>query len=317
MRASHCTQARRQLLAEMCNPQVRVWLIFLASYGKASVQRFLSYTQNDNLGIASKAPRIVRSRIEFLNGIASKGKDPLQHPSFTELLAFVKERAATFTDLDAVRTLVRNAAATASHYFQGEEGAASTPRQQRALRWLKHPALLLHGLMDEKGHAVQTAKELVRMAVQGSKGLATAMLPYMPDCLTAPELLAAIAGATDGPCVAFQRDGLQIIRKLATMPAKTKLADLPEAQALHALLLRVGSAVPVGNFVSETTVKTLSHDLGGPQRRNQDYATMLVACRHRPQRWPINEADLGRAAAEQRRRDSLRRLTSRSLGPQL
>ena len=275
------------------------------------------YTQNDNLGIAFKAPRVIRERINFLDDIASEKKDPLLHPILAELLTFVKERAASFPDLNSVRSLVRNAASTASSYFQGEEGAASTPRQQRALRWLKHPPLLVFGLMDEKGHAVPTAKELVRMAAQGTKGLAREMLPYMPDGLTAPELLKAIAGAKDGPCVAFQSDGLAMIRKLATMSAKTKLADLTEAQPLHALLTRVGSSVPVGNFVSETVVKVLSSDLGGPQRRSQSYATMLVAARVRSQRWPISEADLGRAAAEQRRRDSERRLTSRSIGPQL
>ena len=234
-----CTQARRQLLAEMCDPQVRVWLIYLAAYGKASVQPFLSYTQNDNLGVAFKAPRVIRDRISFLDDIASEEKDPLLHAALTELNTFVKERAASFPDVNSVRSLVRNAAAAASRYFQGEDGAASTPRKQRALRWLKHPPLLLLGLMDEKGHAVQTAKELVRMAAQGTKGLVREMLPYMPDGLTAPELLKAIAGANDGPCVAFQSDSLAMIRKLATMSAKTKLADLSEAQPLHALLKRV------------------------------------------------------------------------------
>ena len=312
-----CTQARRQLLAEMCDPQVRVWLIYLAAYGKASVQPFLSYTQNDNLGVAFKAPRVIRDRISFLDDIASEEKDPLLHAALTELNTFVKERAASFPDVNSVRSLVRNAAAAASRYFQGEDGAASTPRKQRALRWLKHPPLLLLGLMDEKGHAVQTAKELVRMAAQGTKGLVREMLPYMPDGLTAPELLKAIAGANDGPCVAFQSDSLAMIRKLATMSAKTKLADLSEAQPLHALLKRVGSTVPVGNFISETVVKHLSHDLSGAQRRTSSYATMLVAARARPQRWPISEADLQRAAAEQRRRDSERRLTNRSIGPQL
>ena len=55
--------AHQQLLAEMCNPSVRVWIIFLECYGKASVQPFLSYTMNDNLGVACKAARVIRSRI--------------------------------------------------------------------------------------------------------------------------------------------------------------------------------------------------------------------------------------------------------------
>ena len=56
-------------------------------------------------------------------------------------------------------------------------GADSEPRQQRALRWLRHPALLVLGLLDEKGHAVRTANDLLEMATQGTKGIAQATLP--------------------------------------------------------------------------------------------------------------------------------------------
>ena len=45
--------ARRELLEEMCDPAVRIWLIFLTIYGRmsemnCSMKRFLNYTQNDN-----------------------------------------------------------------------------------------------------------------------------------------------------------------------------------------------------------------------------------------------------------------------------
>ena len=53
--------ARQQLLVEMTDPTVRVWLIFLQLYGK-DVDRILSYTMNDGLGNACKLPRIVRTR---------------------------------------------------------------------------------------------------------------------------------------------------------------------------------------------------------------------------------------------------------------
>ena len=60
---------------------------------------------------------------------------------------------------------------------------------------------------------------------------------------------------------------------------------------LHAHLLRVSWFVPVGNMCSETVVKTLSHGLIGPHRRAQQYASMLVAARHRPQLWPMSDTD--------------------------
>ena len=55
---------------------------------------------------------------------------------------------------------------------------------------------------------------------------------------------------------------------------------------------------PVGNFISETVVKTLEHGLHGSQRRTQEYARMLVAARHRPQRWPMNDADYALASKQ-------------------
>ncbi len=46
------------------------------------------------------------------------------------------------------------------------------------------------------------------MATQGDTGIAQAMLPFMPEGLTAPVLRGTIKHATDGPCVAFQPETL-------------------------------------------------------------------------------------------------------------
>ena len=59
--------ARRQLLQEMCDPAIRIWLIFLAIYGRMSdldfsMKRFLNFTQNDGAGVAFKAPAVQVSR---------------------------------------------------------------------------------------------------------------------------------------------------------------------------------------------------------------------------------------------------------------
>ena len=119
-------------------------------------------------------------------------------------------------DHDKVRRIIRKAAETAVAYFCGKRGAASSPREQRALRWLNHPALLVLGLLDDKGHAVRTARELLDMATQGTKGIVAAMLPFMPEGLTHAELEDAVCSATHGPAVAFQPESLEVIKLLAT-----------------------------------------------------------------------------------------------------
>ena len=312
--------ARRQLLLEMADPTLRIWLIFLAICGESSVLRFLNYTQNDGLGIAFKAPRVVRSRISYLDGLASAASDPLVHEDFTSLRGFVTERSSVYTSLESVRGIMRKAAGSASYYFQGEKGADSKPREMRALRWLRHPALLVLGLMDEKGDAVRTARELMDMAKQGLAGICQAMLPFMPDGASVAELQDAVRNATDGVGVIFQPDSMAVISQLAKQPAATKLADLPghAAKELHALLWRVGSHVMVGNGQSETGVKTLEHDLHPTQRRTQSYATMLTAARHRgPVRWLMTQEDYAWAARELRQKAEATRTTKRSLGLQL
>ena len=311
--------ARRQLLVEMADPTLRIWLIFLALYGERSVLRLLNYSQNDGLGVAFKAPRIVRTRIAEFDGISSASNDPLKHEWFKPLCTFVEERSAVYLNLENVRNIVRKAARTASYYFQGEKGAESKPREQRALRWLRHPALLALGLRDEKGHAKETAQALTAMAVQGMAGICRAILPYMPDGATVDELQQAISNATDGVGVIFQPESMEVIAELATRQHEhVRLADLPSAKDLHVLLWRIGSHVMTGNFIAETVVKTLEHGLHATQRRYQAYASMLCAARHRgPVRWPMTDADYTWAAAELRKARETARATKRSLGLEL
>ena len=310
--------ARRQLLTEMADPTLRIWLIFLALYGERSVLRLLNYTQNDGLGVAFKAPRVIRTRISELNGIASASNDPLEHEWFKPLCEYVEERSAIYPNLNSVRGIVRSAARMASYYFQGEKGAESKPREQRALRWLRHPVLLALGLRDEKGHARETARALIAMAVQGTAGICKAMLPYMPDGATVDELQQAISNATDGVGVIFQPESMGVIAELAGQHDSLQLADLSQAKPLLALLWRVGSHVMIGNFIAETVVKTLEHGTHATQRRYQAYATMLCAARHRsPTRWPMTDTDYTWAAAELRKAKEAARSTKRSLGIEL
>ena len=320
--------ARRQLLEEMCDPAIRVWLIFLAIYGRmsdldCSMKRFLNFTQNDKAGTAFKAARVVRSRCDYLDHLADDDRDPLQHPDFAELRKYVESRPITYTNLDEVRKIVRTGAAEAVFYFRGESGAASTPREQRALRWLELVPLLVLGLMDGKG-AVLTARKLQSIGKQGIKGYAQAILPYMPDACRLSELEEAILDAKAGPCVACQPQFAKLIDTLAgqhdesvTLESLFDHSEVGDAsRELHSVLFAL-RFTPVGNFISETVVKTLEHGLHGTQRRTQSYATMLVSARHRPQRWPMSDSDFYWASREIGTSKSSSKTVKRDLGLQL
>eukprot|EP00966_Prymnesium_polylepis_P333777 7389196-Prymnesium_polylepis.2 len=312
----------------MADPAVRVWLIFLAIYGRlstsdGSMKRFLNYTQNDKAGTAYKAPRVIRSRCAYLDALTSEDSDPLQHGDFLELRKFVDGKPAVYKDLDAVRKIVRSAAAEAAFYSRGANGADSAPREQRALGWLNFVPLLVMGLMDDKG-AVETAKALQKLGRQGVKGYAQSMLPFMPQGLTQSKLETAILDAKAGPCVACQPKFSKLIEKLADHPdTRATLKDFfddpevgAEARQLWSTLYEL-RLTPVGNFVSETVVKTLEHGLHGTQRRTQSYATMLVAARHRPQRWPMADGDYKWASRDLGHNLSSRKMVKRELNLQL
>ena len=309
--------ARKQLLAELADPMLRIWLIFLAVYGKRSAKRFLDFTQNDSPGIAFKAPRVIRLRIAFLEGVADASSDPLLHPEFDPLKEFVEARSAVYAKHhDKVRSIMRKAAGTAATYFCGKKGAASLPREQRALRWLNHPALLVLGLLDDKDHAVQTARELLGMAIQGTKGLVAAMLPFMPDGLMHSELEDAVLSATHGPAVAFQPESLDLIKLLAQQEPGARLLDLQGGESLHSKLMSAALHLMIGNFISETAVKTLTY-LCGSQRREQRYASMLIAARHRPHRWPMTLEDYALASRQLGHSVASRKTPTHSLNLQL
>ena len=97
----------------------------------------------------------------------------------------------------------------------------------------------------------------------------------------------------------------------------TRLLDLQGAESLHSILMSAGFHLMIGNFVSETAVKTLTYDLCGPQRRNQEYASMLIAARHRPHRWPMTQDDFALASRQLGHSLSSRKTPTSSLSVQL
>ena len=286
-------QARRELLLEMLDPTVRVWLCFLALYGQRSLKPFLYFTENDGAGNAFKAGRVIGSRLGVLKALMSsdeKAKDLQGRCPWKDFMAPLREMVAARSDAFKgvrVRDIVRKGAKAAYEHFES-----------RTTAWRSHPALVALGAMDKKGHAVAAAQTLMGLAKQGAKGVSQAMLPHMPDTATAIELEGAINSATDGVGVFFQDESLAVFRRLAECgDAKARLVDVEGGRELHDFMWRVACYVPIGNFYSETVVKTLTRDLHGTQRRSEACAERLVAARHRARVHTMSQADFKWAAA--------------------
>ena len=291
-------QKQRALLTMMTDPSLRVWLGFIAVYGDQSLIPFIKgFTEDDSPGIGFKARRVILERAATLRRFES---DALDCKELDGLKLLVENTDGI--DAAAAAAIVSQAAKASADYFEEETHQWHGSRA--------NPVLLLFGLMDERGRAVECAKELLGLhATQGRTSIATAMLPHMPkhDKLNATMLAAAIGDAVDGPCVAFQDEFLDQIRILSNSPAMTKLRDLPAAQSLHQLLYRCLAHVPVSNFKSEEAIKTLTN-LHKRCRSEEACATRMVAATHRSITEPTTRADFAWAAGEMRDDSATRRL---------
>ena len=206
---------------------------------------------------------------------------------FQPLRELVKARGCAFHDVN-VRDIVRTAAGAAHTFFEKNTEA-----------WRTNPALVVLGTMDEKGGAVMAAKELMGLAKQGVRGIAQAMLQHMPDTADRSEVETAITSATSGLGLFFQTEPLEVYGKLAKLTKpKAKLVDVAGGEDLHDTIWAVACYWMVGNFYSETVVKTLEHGLHGTQRRTQACATRLGSARHRERPYPLTAADFASASAE-------------------
>ena len=288
-------EARKQLLMELINPEVRVWLSFLAIYGKRSVRRFLDYSQNDGPGVAFKAPRVIRHRLAYLGALASESdtaKDLERGcpwgDDFKPLRTMISLLPDAFAGVD-VRGIVRKGAIAARDYFHKMTAA-----------WRENPALAVLGIMDDKGNAVHAASKLLsELGKQGRSGFAQSMLSHLPDTADKSELVAAIEAASDGLGMLFQDEALTVIGRLAAQSQeKAQLVDVEGGKDLHAIMWRIGAFVPISNFFSETAVKTFANDLHGSQRKTEACALRLTASRHSAHVYSKTSADFKWASSQ-------------------
>ena len=242
--------------------------------------------------MAFKCGRVIRQRLSYLEALVStddKAKDLERgcpwKDDFAQLREMVSSRKEYFQGVD-VRGIVREGATAARNYFLKNSEA-----------WRTNPVFVALGVMDHKGGAATAAKELLTLALQGQKGIAQAMLAHLPDTAERSEIEAAITCATQGIGLWFQDDALETYRRLAKLTGKAKLAYVLGGQELHDIIWDTACYWMVGNFFSETVVKTLEHGLHGTQRRTMACATRLSASRHRAHVYPITDDDFKAAAA--------------------
>lgn len=105
----------------MADPKVRLWLIFIESYGTNSFKRYLDFSQMFREGDIFKLPRVVRTRGGELHALTNDAQgarsDPLRHPLMKPLRAFLKERAGGIYEEETAREITRLGGAEAHKYF--------------------------------------------------------------------------------------------------------------------------------------------------------------------------------------------------------
>ena len=240
--------------------------------------------------MAFKAPRIIRQKLSYLSALSGSDDSAKDHEGtrpwkdFQPLFKMTKANKAAFAEVD-VRGIVCEGASAAHSYFQENTEA-----------WRTNPVLVALGTMDEKGGAVDSAKELMALARQGRRGIAAAMLKHLPDSADRGEIEDAIGKATSGVGLLFQDDALETYAALSKASPKARLVDVSGGEQLHEIIWGIACFFMAGNFYSETVVKTLEHGLHGTQRRTQACATRLGSASHRAQPYVMTNDDFKAAS---------------------
>ena len=298
--------AKRECLQEAIDPTNRVWLCVVEMYGKSLIN-FIRYTEDDGAGVIFRVHRVLRERLAYLEDLKHA---TLKHADLEPLQDLLRAHPQMYS-AEGILKIVHGVASRAHKYFQ-----------KKSSFMFENPALLCWGMMDDKGHAVQAAKQLIELAdIQDGAGLADAMLRFLPEGATAHQIDHAIKEATDGIGLVFQGNMLDQARLLAGASKRTaKLCNLDGARELHDLLYRLGRYIAISNFIAETTVKDFGrlHPLQRLVSGRGIYAAKLVAGRRRTHPLPIlTAADYTLASIELGTNKEDRRKDPLPAGPSL
>jgi hypothetical protein len=303
----------RELLHELSKPRVRLALAIFELYGTGgasesdnsddddsgddddagdaegdvsihcSARKFLYFTEDDHEGVFFRVHRRARRRIEHMKKLAAKDEDDggeYYEQACRQLIEYVESSDGAFDELD-VREEVRVCfAASLDFFMSGKDGASSSPGTEFLFR---NPIYLAPGMLDEKGGGVCTAQELVALA-GGQDPLMTLsqlIAEYLHASVTATEVKDAIESHSDSPAQIFLPDAWELVVAYSKMDEDTLMKNEPTLQPLYDTIFRVYRFLPVGNFFSETVVKTLVKTLHPTQRRLEATASRWVAALHR------------------------------------
>ena len=313
------SRAARLFFTELLDPAVRVDLMLLQIYGEVqpkpsdddrdqprtqSIVRFIHRTENDGDFVVNSWHRILRLRRAYLEELAGDGSadepdgvfETFFRPRIEAAIAAAPERAYDGVN---VRARASEMHKIASQYFNSHTDF-----------WFENPMLLPFGMLDEGGHAVKTAKELVVLA--GEQGpLATfpqLVASFLHEGITAPDVLAAFKyPQSTSLAKVFLDAGWKLVVQLSEMdedhgydPSTVLLRDVPALSPLYDILERHARHLPVSSFFLETVVKTVIKVLHHAHRQNDEIATRMASALHRDQKrlYEATEALLSLASRE-------------------
>lgn len=248
----------REMITELASPTKRIFLIIFEWYYTNSLSRFLDFSQNDKepLYQSKRVHRVVRCQLAVFKDLKGSA-DGASGAWMTQLKPVIDAFITKQEHRDALR-------------------AVDTRRCVRILFTAAHddlyvrsrgywsPLALIHGVLDEKGHAVRTAEELVKLAgPQGPMVGFPQLLAYDPakgkpssaeakgrlhEGIGTTEIINAVKDPRYGGIALYWLQDLwSMIVKLKGMPTATILRDVPELKPLYEFLLPFAKASPWTN----------------------------------------------------------------------
>jgi hypothetical protein len=243
----------RAMLLEFANPAKRLAFIVWEWHYTNSLSRWLNFTQNDSdpLYQMKRVHRVIRLRLQLLEPL--KGStDAADGPWNTQLKpildAFMTKHSSVYNQRRDIkpREIARVLYSAAYDDFY-----------TRTRGYMESPLCLPLGMLDEKGHAVRTAKELLELA--GSQGPMVGLpqrLAYDPkkakpssaeakgrlhEGIDAPMIIKGVRDARyRGITLCWLGDLWSLVIKLSGMDPSTIIRDVPELAPLDTHLLPFG-----------------------------------------------------------------------------
>lgn len=255
----------RAMLHELINPEKRLQLIVFIWYFDYSLDPYLGFTQSKRARQIARAHRIIRKRLCLflsLRGTRASADgsagdtvmwepDAPDSPWTTQLEPILSNFISSqhdwvFSEVNA-RSLTRT-------FFEAVHDDFYT-----RTRGFWSPLCLIWGVLDEKGDAVLTAQELVKMAgAQGPMVTFPKLIAFdldnaqrkgsLHEGITARHVVKAITDSNyHGPCQAFLPDIWKHVVALSKMDASTVLRNVPTLSPLFNLLSPMAENQSVSN----------------------------------------------------------------------